>query len=110
LKTVSPAKTRRAAYDAEIAARQHTWYLPGARKKLAAGARQADVVELSQLSVDQQARFATDSIIRELASEALNRRTQRRVEKAARGTSNDLPAFSAVEWMISLSPKRSGAA
>jgi hypothetical protein len=107
---IAPGIAVKRLNDAEIARRQHSWYLPGARNKLAAGARQADVVELSELTVDQQARFATDSIIRELASEALNRRTQRRVEKAARGTSNDLPAFSAVEWMISLSPKRSGAA
>lgn len=92
--------------DAEIAARQGTWYLLGARNKLKAGAAQADVVEIEELDIGQQAKFATHSIIREIAREALSKATQRRIEKAARGTSNDLPTFSAVEWMISLSPKR----
>ena len=92
--------------DPEIVDRQRKWFLAGARNKLAAGARQADVVELDQLDVTQQAKFATGSIIREIAREALARATLRRVEKVARGSSNDLPAFNAVEWMISLSPKR----
>jgi hypothetical protein len=93
--------------DAEIVDRQRMWFLAGARNKLAAGARQADVVELDHLDLQQQARFATGSIIREIAREALARATLRRVEKVARGSSNDLPAFNAVEWMISLSPRRS---
>jgi hypothetical protein len=92
--------------DPEIVDRQRTWYLYRARNKLAASARQADVVELDQLDIKQQARFATDSIIREIARDALARATQRRIEKVARGTSNDMPSFNAVEWMISLSPKR----
>lgn len=92
--------------DPEIVERQRMWFLAGARNKLAAGARQADVVELEQLDLSQQARFATGSIIREIAREALARATLRKVEKVARGTSNDLPAFNAVEWMISLSPRR----
>ena len=92
--------------DPEIVDRQRRWFLSGARNKLSAGARQADVVELDLLDIHQQARFATDSIIREIARESLARSTQRRIEKVARGTSNDLPVFSAVEWMISLSPKR----
>jgi hypothetical protein len=96
--------------DPEIAERQRTWYLLGARNKLTAGARQAEVVELNHLNLDQQARFATDSIRRELARDALSRATQRRIEKVARGTSQDLPSFNAVEWMISLSPRRSGKA
>jgi hypothetical protein len=90
--------------DLEIAERQRRWYLAGARNKLNAGARQARVVELDQLDLNQQARFATDGIIREIASDALARATQRRIEKVARGSSNDLPAFNAIEWMISLSP------
>jgi hypothetical protein len=94
--------------DQEIAARQSTWYLLGARNKLRNGARQADVVDIDQLDIDQQTRFATDSIIRELARDALSKATHRRIEKVARGTSNDLPAFNAVEWMITLSPRRSG--
>jgi hypothetical protein len=92
--------------DPEIVDRQRSWFLSGARNKLAAGARQADVVELDQLDMSQQAKFATGSIIREIAREALARATLRRVEKVARGSSNDLPAFNAVEWMISLSPRR----
>lgn len=93
--------------DAEIADRQSTWYLAGARNKLRAGADQADVVEIEELDIGEQSRFATSAIIREIAREALSKATQRRIERAARGTSNDLPVFSAVEWMISLSPKRS---
>ncbi|HSR77586.1 MAG TPA: hypothetical protein VLN57_13455 [Xanthobacteraceae bacterium] len=93
--------------DPEIAARQTTWYLLGARNKLRSGAKQADVVEIELLDIGQQAKFATDSIIRELARDALGKATQRRIEKVARGTSNDLPTFSAVEWMITLSPRRS---
>lgn len=92
--------------DPEIVDRQRAWYLFGARNKLLASSRQADVVMLEHLDAHQQARFATDSIIREIARESLSRATQRRIEKVARGTSNDLPTFSAVEWMISLSPKR----
>ena len=95
--------------DPEIAERQRTWFLLGARNKLSAGSRQADVVVLDQLDMTQQAKFATASIIREIAATALSRATQRRVEKVSRGTSNDLPVFSAVEWMISLSPRRSAA-
>jgi hypothetical protein len=93
--------------DPEIAARQRTWYLLGARNKLRNGAKQADVVEIELLDIDQQGRFATDSILRELARDALSKTTQRRIEKVARGTSNDLPAFNAIEWMITLSPRRS---
>jgi hypothetical protein len=101
-----PSVGLRRLNDAEIAARQNNWYLLGARNKLKGGARQADVVEIEHLDITQQARFATDSIIRELARDALSRATQRRVEKVARGTANDLPAFNAIEWMISLSPRR----
>jgi hypothetical protein len=92
--------------DGEIVDRQRDWFLFGARNKLAAGARQADTVELAELDIQKQARFATDSIIREIARDAMARTTQRRIEKVARGTSQDLPSFSAVEWMISLSPRR----
>jgi hypothetical protein len=92
--------------DWEIAERQNQWWLPGARNKLANGSRQAKTVELRHLDITQQARFAVDSVVRELGREALSRRMHRRVERVARGTSNDLPTFSAVEWMISLSPPR----
>ena len=93
--------------DAEIVNRQRSWFLAGARNKLNRGAKQAEVVELDQLDLDQQARFATGSMhSRDSAGSMPARATLRKVEKVARGTSNDLPTFSAVEWMISLSPKR----
>jgi hypothetical protein len=92
--------------DAEIAMRQRDWYLFGARNKLRDGAKQADVVDLERLNLTEQARFATDAIIRELARDALSKATERRIEKVARGTSNDLPSFNAIEWMITLSPRR----
>jgi hypothetical protein len=95
--------------DAQIADRQRSWFLKGARNKLSRGAREAEVVEIAELDIDRQARFATDSIIRELARDALSKATQQRISKVARGSSNDLPSFNAVEWMISLSPRRSGA-
>lgn len=93
--------------DPEIAQRQRDWFLYRARNQLNAGASQAETVELDQLNIDQQSRFAINSIIRELGREALSRATHRRVEKVARGTSNDLPVFNAVEWAIALSPRRS---
>jgi hypothetical protein len=92
--------------DAEIAERQRKWFLPGARNKLTNGARQAEVVELSELNMTEQARFAVDSIVREIAHESLSRATARKIERVARGTSNDHPSISAIEWMISLSPPR----
>lgn len=92
--------------DPEIADRQRNWYLLGATNKLRNGARQADVVDLDLLDIRQQAKFAVSSIIRELARDALSKATTRRIEKVARGTSNDLPSFNAVEWMITLSPRR----
>ena len=67
--------------DPEIAQRQRDWYLYRARNQLNAGASQADTVELDELSIDQQSRFAVDSIIRELGREALSKATQRRVRK-----------------------------
>lgn len=93
--------------DPQIAMRQSNWYLLGARNKLSNGAKQADVVDIDALDIGQQAKFATDSIIRELARDAISRATQRRIEKVSRGSSNDLPSFNAVEWMITLSPRRS---
>lgn len=105
---IAPAVCLYRLNDPEIVDRQRDWFLFGARNKLAASARQADVVELDKLDIQQQARFATDSVIREIARDALARTTLRKIEKVARGTSNDLPSFSAVEWMISLSPKRAG--
>jgi hypothetical protein len=91
--------------DAEIAERLPGWWLNGARNKLKRGGTQTDIVEIHELDIDQQARFAVDSIQAELAREALSKATRRRMEKVSRGTSNDLPAFTAVEWAISLTKK-----
>jgi hypothetical protein len=91
--------------DVEIAERLPTWWLKGARSKLKRGSAQADAVELQALDVNQQARFAVDSIQAELAHSALSKATRRRMEKVARGTSNDLPSFTAVEWAINLAPR-----
>jgi hypothetical protein len=91
--------------DVEIAERLPTWWLNGARSKLSRGGTQADVVDVHALDIDQQARFGVDSIQRELAFEALSKATRKKMERVARGTSNDLPAFTAVEWAISLSPR-----
>lgn len=102
---VRPAVGVRRLTDAEIAERLPEWWLNGARNKLKRGGDQADVVELRELDVDQQARFAVDSIQRELAFDALSKATRKKMERVARGTSNDLPSFTAVEWAISLSPK-----
>jgi hypothetical protein len=91
--------------DLGIAERLPEFWLNGAKSKLKRGGSQAEVVEMRELDVDQQTRFGVDSIQRELAFDALSKATRRKMEKVARGTSNDLPAFTAVEWAISLSPK-----
>jgi len=102
---IKPGVGLRRLNDAEIAERLPNWWLNGARNKLSRGGKQADVVELKGLDIDQQTRFSVDCIQRELAMEALSKATRRKMEKVARGTSNDLPAFTSIEWAISLSPK-----
>lgn len=91
--------------DIEIAERLPGWWLNGARNKLDRGGTEADIVDYKALDIDQQARFGVDCIQRELAFDALSKATRRKMERVARGTSNDLPSFTAVEWAISLSPK-----
>jgi hypothetical protein len=91
--------------DLEIADRLPSFWLNGARNKLKRGGAQADVVDIHHLDIDQQVAFSVNCIQRELAQESLSKQTRRKMEKVARGTSNDLPAFTAVEWAISLSPK-----
>jgi hypothetical protein len=93
--------------DAQRVEHHRHWNLGGARNKLTAGGRVAETIDLDLLTIGEQARFATDSVIRSVASEALSRTMQRRVEKIARGSSNDLPAFNAIEWAIALTPRRS---
>jgi hypothetical protein len=92
--------------DLQIAERLPGFWLNGARSKLTRGGAQADVVDMHHLDTDQQVSFSVSSIQRELAMEALSKASRRKMEKVARGTSNDMPAFTAVEWAISLSPKK----
>ena len=91
--------------DLEIAERLPAFWLAGARNKLTRGGAQADVVDISKLDKDQTVAFSVSSVQRELAAEALSRATKRKMEKVARGSSNDLPSFTIAEWAISLSPK-----
>jgi hypothetical protein len=84
-----------------------SFYLKGARNKLKRGGARAEVVDIRHLDVDQQVRFSVNCIQRELAMESLSKTTRKKMEKVARGTSNDLPAFTAVEWAISLSAPKS---
>jgi hypothetical protein len=91
--------------DVEIAERLPSWWLNGARNKLFNGGKQAEIVELQKLDIDQQTRFSVDCIQRELAFDSLSKATRRKMERVARGSSNDLPSFTAIEWAISLSPK-----
>ena len=93
--------------DLEIAERLPRFWLSGARNKLSRGTDQTDVVDVKQLDIDQQVRFSVHSIQAQLAFDALSKATTRKIEKSARGTSNDLPSFNAIEWAISLSPRGS---
>jgi len=88
--------------DVEIAERQRRWWLPGARRKLVRGRNQVATVDAQHLTIDEQARMATANIQTELALQALAKATTTRVGKIARGTSNDLPSFNALEWSINL--------
>jgi hypothetical protein len=91
--------------DAEIADRLPTWHLNGARRKLRRGGQQAEVVDIDALDIDARARFAVDSLQRELAAQSLSRAARNKLVKISRGSSQDLPAFTAVEWAFSLSRK-----
>ena len=93
--------------DLETAELLPSFYLKGARNKLKRGGARAEVVDIRHLDVDQQVRFSVNCIQRELAMESLSKTTRKKMEKVARGTSNDLPAFTAIEWAISLSAPRS---
>ncbi len=92
--------------DVQLADRLRNWHLAGARRKIIRGGREAEHVDSSQLDIDTQARFATDCIQRELVAQSLSKATKQRLERVARGTSNDLPSFNAIEWAITLSPRR----
>lgn len=92
--------------DAEIASRGRTWWNLGAQNKLARGTTQAEVVEIDKLTIDQQTAFAVAGIQREAALNSLSKASRKRLEQTARGNSNDLPSFNALEWMISLMPRK----
>ncbi len=93
--------------DLEIAEHLPKFWLKGARSKISRGNDQIEVVDLKQLDVEQQVRFSVHSIQAQLAFDALSKATTKKIAKSARGTSNDLPSFNAIEWAISLSPRAS---
>lgn len=102
---VRPRIAVRRLNDTELARRLPSYWLMGARRKLDRGGEQADIVEMDQLDINQQTAFSVDCIQRSLAFDALSRSMRKRMEKVARGTSNDLPSFNVVEWAITLSPR-----
>jgi hypothetical protein len=91
--------------DLEITEHIPQFFHNGARNKLNLGDKYRETVDIHQLDTDMQVRFSVDAIQAELALDALSKAQRRKIERVARGTSNDLPSFSAVEWAISLMPK-----
>jgi len=90
--------------DVEIAEDLPRFWLAGARRKLTRGGDEAEVVETTALSINQQARFGVDNLQRELAEEALSRSVRTRL--VSRGTSNDLPTFNIMDLAVALSAGR----
>lgn len=103
---VSPGVGLRRLNDLEMAERLQPYWMRGARNKLKRAGREIEVVDTSNLNIDQLAKFGVDCMQRELAYSSLSKATARRMERVARGNSNDLPAFNIVEWAINLSPRR----
>jgi hypothetical protein len=104
---VRPKLGIRRLSDVDIAQRLPRWWMFGARRKLNRGGDQSQIVETDKLSIDEQSRFAVDCVQRELAFESLSKSTRKRMEKVARGNSNDLPSFNILEWAITLMPRKS---
>lgn len=102
---VKPNVGIRRLNDLEIAERLPQFWLNGARNKISRGNDQVDVVDIKQLDIEQKVRFSVHSIQAQLAFDALSKATTKKIAKSARGTSNDLPSFNAIEWAISLSPR-----
>jgi hypothetical protein len=96
--------------DVEIAERLRPWWLKRARNGLRRAGNEVEVVDTGALNLDQMAKFGVDCVQRELAYNSLSIATRNRMEKVARGTSNDLPAFNILEWAISFSPPKRKAA
>jgi hypothetical protein len=106
---VRPKLGLRRLNDGEIAERLRPWWMQGARNKLKRAGKEIDVVDTRELDINQMARFGVDCVQRELAFNSLSRATRNRMERVARGSSNDLPAFNIVEWAINLSnPRKAG--
>jgi len=103
---VTPKVGLRRLNDVEIAERLRPWWMRGAQNKLKRAGKEIDVVDTRQLDINQMARFGVDCVQRELAFNSLSRATRSRMEKVARGSANDLPAFNIVEWAINLSKPR----
>lgn len=103
---VRPKVGIRRLNDLEIAERLPQFWLFGARNKISRGNDQADIVDTKELDIDQQVKFSVHSIQAHLALDALSKATTKKIAKTARGTSNDLPSFNAVEWAIALSPRK----
>jgi hypothetical protein len=103
---VKPSIGLRRLNDVEIAERLQPWWMRGARNKLKRAGREIEVVDTEKLNIDQLAKFGVDCMQRELAFTSLSKATARRMERIARGNSNDLPSFNIVEWAINLSPRR----
>jgi len=106
---VAPGIGVRRLNDVEIAERLQPWWMRGARNKLKRAGKEIEIVDQKALDIDQLSRFGVDCIQRELALNSLSRATRNRMEKVARGTSNDLPAFNIIEWAINLSAPKTQA-
>jgi hypothetical protein len=103
---VRPKIGLRRANDREIAERVRDFWLPTSRRKLVRGRRQSVAVDRNHLTGDQKTLLAANVIQAELAMQSLSRATEQRLVKVASGSSNDLPAFNAHEWAITLMPRR----
>ena len=106
---IKPGIAIRRLTDLEIAERLPNWHLSGARRKLKRGGNESRIVEYTALSIDEQARFSVNSIQQQLALQSLSKPTWNRLQKVARGSSNDLPSFNIAEWAFSLIPRRKDA-
>jgi hypothetical protein len=92
--------------DVDIADYHKSWWLGGASRKLKRGTSSAEIVETKLLDKEQQTKFSVDCIQRELALQSLARATAKKLDKVARGSSNDMPSFNILEWAISLMPSK----
>ncbi len=92
--------------DAEMAASLPEVRLSRARNQLKRGGNEAEAVDTGELDKEQATRFGVDSVQRQLAFESLSKASRRKLEKVARGSSNDLPSFNIIEWAFPLMTKK----